>query len=100
MKLKQLRELNHMTQRQAAEAIGCTQGNYSRYETGEREPSIDLLVRMAAAFGVSVDYLIGNTDVDDMVLSTYERDLVLAARAADSRARQDAMLLLTTNQKK
>ena len=100
MKLKQLRELNHMTQRQAAEAIGCTQGNYSRYETGEREPSIDLLVRMAAAFGVSVDYLIGNTDVDDMVLSTYERDLILAARAADSRARQDAMLLLTTNQKK
>ena len=71
MKLKQLRELNHMTQRQAAEAIGCTQGNYSRYETGEREPSIDLLVRMAAAFGVSVDYLIGNADVDDMVLSTY-----------------------------
>ena len=100
MKLKQLRELNHMTQRQAAEAIGCTQGNYSRYETGEREPSIELLVRMATAFGVSVDYLIGNADVDDMVLSTYERNLILAARAADSRARQDAMLLLTTHQKK
>ena len=100
MKLKQLRELNHMTQRQAAEAIGCTQGNYSRYETGEREPSIELLVRMAAAFGVSVDYLIGNADVDDMVLSTDERDLILAARAADSRARQDAMLLLTTHPKK
>lgn len=100
MKLKQLRELNHMTQRQAAEAIGCTQGNYSRYETGEREPSIELLVKMAAAFGVSVDYLIGKADVDDMVLSTYERDLILAARAADSRARQDAMLLLTTHPKK
>ena len=100
MKLKQLRELNHMTQRQTAEAIGCTQGNYSRYETGEREPSIELLVKMAAAFGVSVDYLIGNADVDDMVLSTYERDLILAARAADSRARQDAMLLLTTHPKK
>ena len=100
MKLKQLRELNHMTQRQTAEAIGCTQGNYSRYETGEREPSIELLVKMAAAFGVSVDYLIGNSDVDDMILSTYERDLILAARAADSRARQDAMLLLTKHQKK
>ena len=100
MKLKQLRELNHMTQRQTAEAIGCTQGNYSRYETGEREPSIELLVKMAAAFGVSVDYLIGNADVDDMILSTYERDLILAARAADSRARQDAMLLLTTHPKK
>ena len=55
---------------------------------------------MAATFGVSVDYLIGNADVDDMVLSTYEQDLVLAARAADSRAREDAMLLLTTHQKK
>lgn len=55
---------------------------------------------MAAAFGVSVDYLIGNADVDDMILSTYERDLILAARAADSRARQDAMLLLTTHPKK
>lgn len=55
MRLKQLRELNNMSQREAAEAIGCTQGNYSRYENGEREPSTELLIKMAEAFGVSVD---------------------------------------------
>ena len=57
-------------------------------------------MKMTVAFGVSVDYLIEKADEDDLILSTYERDLVLAARAADSRARQDAMLLLTTHQKK
>ena len=100
MKLKELRELNNMSQRQAAEAIGCTQGNYSRYETGEREPSIELLIKMAAAFGVSVDYLIGRADEDSMVLSTFERDLIFASRAADKRAREDALTLLNAHQKK
>ena len=100
MKLKELRELNNMSQWQAAEAIGCTQGNYSRYETGEREPSIELLIKMAAAFGVSVDYLIGRADEDSMVLSTFERDLIVASRAADKRAREDALTLLNAHQKK
>jgi len=99
MRLKQLRELNNMSQREAAEAIGCTQGNYSRYENGEREPSTELLIKMAEAFGVSVDYLIGKSEEDTLVLSLYERDLVLAAREADSRARKDALLLLTEHKK-
>ena len=100
MRLKQLRELNNMSQRQAAEAIGCSQGNYSRYETGEREPSIELLIKMAAVFGVSVDYLIGRSEEDSLVLSTCERELVFAARSADKRAREDALLFLNAHKTK
>ena len=34
----------------------------SRYETGEREPGIDELIKIADYFNVSVDYLIGRTE--------------------------------------
>ena len=94
MKLTQLRELNNLSKRQVAEAIGCPQGNYSRYENGDREPSIAMLMRMAEVFGVSVDYLIENEGEDVLVLSSFEKELVLASRATDSRARQDAIALL------
>lgn len=42
--------------------LNMNQNTVSRYETGEREPGIDELIRIADYFNVSVDYLIGRTD--------------------------------------
>lgn len=42
--------------------LNTTQNSISRYETGEREPGIAELIRIADFFGVSVDYLLGLTD--------------------------------------
>lgn len=36
MRLKELRELRMLTQREVAQVIGCTPNVYSRYERGER----------------------------------------------------------------
>lgn len=62
LRLKELRKSKHLLQRDVAEAIGCTQAIYSRYESGEREPCISVLVSLADFFDVSLDYLVGRSN--------------------------------------
>ena len=59
MKLRELREQKGVTQKEVADAIGCTATVYSRYESGEREPDISTLCSLADYFEVSTDVLIG-----------------------------------------
>ena len=59
MKLRELREQKGVTQKEVADAIGCTATVYSRYERGEREPDISMLCSLADYFEVSTDTLIG-----------------------------------------
>ena len=59
MKLRELREQKGVTQKEVADAIGCTATVYSRYERGEREPDIAMLCSLADYFRVSVDSIIG-----------------------------------------
>ena len=39
-----------------------SENTISRYESGEREPGIAELIRIADYFRVSIDYLVGRTD--------------------------------------
>ena len=59
MKLRELRKQKGVTQKEVADAIGCTATVYSRYERGEREPDISTLCSLADYFEVSTDTLIG-----------------------------------------
>ena len=63
MRLKELRAERGATQKEVAEFICCSPLVYSRYEREEREPDIDALCRLADYFGVSVDYIVGRTNV-------------------------------------
>ncbi|WEA52270.1 helix-turn-helix transcriptional regulator [Weissella paramesenteroides] len=60
MRLKELREAKGLSQRQLANELGMVRQAYSNYERGEREPRIDVLIKLADYFDVSVDYLIGH----------------------------------------
>ena len=62
MRLKELRKKKGISQLRLATELNTTQNTISRYETGEREPGIDELIKMADYFNVSVDYLIGRTE--------------------------------------
>ncbi len=62
MRLKELRKKKGISQLRLATELNTTQNTISRYETGEREPGIDELIKIAEYFNVSVDYLIGRTD--------------------------------------
>lgn len=63
-KLKMLREARHLTQLQVAEQVGISKAMISAYETAIKTPSVEMLIRLARLFNVSVDYLIS---VDSLV---------------------------------
>ena len=62
VRLKELRKKKGVSQLRLATDLNTTQNTISRYETGEREPGIDELIKIADYFNVSVDYLIGRTE--------------------------------------
>ena len=78
-RLKAARRAKHMTLADVAEYIGLTQGAYSNWERGETKIDSLQLSRLAELFGVSVDYLLGKTDVPS---SSYIRVPVLGRVAA------------------
>jgi len=94
MNIKDIRVRKGLTQAEVASALGVSSVVYSRYETGSRQPSIDMLVQIADIFGVTVDYRLGRRIADDSSLSDFEQRLLNAARKDDERARQDALNVL------
>ena len=61
-RLKHVRELKGISQRQAAEDLNISPQNLSYYENG-RDAGYDLLIRMARYYDVTVEYLIGASPV-------------------------------------
>ena len=95
--LRELRKSRKLTQKQVSDVIGCTEQSYSRYETGEREPSIETLLKLSDFFGVTVDYLLGKKVVENSALTSYEIRLIELTRRVDDRARDDALTLLLSH---
>ena len=57
-----MREDSDLTQQQVAEMLMCDQSLYSKYERGEREIPLRLLIILAEYYGVSLDYLVCRTE--------------------------------------
>ncbi len=94
MDLKQFRKLKGVSQKEVSSCLGCSPVAYSRYETGEREPSLAMLGKLADYFGVSTDCLLGRESIVRIPMSDFEIQLLEAARRADHRAREDALAML------
>lgn len=56
--LKLLRRKANLTQQQVADLLKIPRGTYTHYEIGKREPNLETLQKLAALFGVTIDYLI------------------------------------------
>jgi len=59
--IRNLRIDGGYTQRQIAEYLGVSQNTYSQYEIGVLNYSVDVLMKLADFYGVSVDYLLNRT---------------------------------------
>lgn len=68
-KLKKLRLSNALTMVQLGEKVGVSAAAISYYEKGQREPSLDMLLRLADALGTTVSYLLGQEDKPDDLFS-------------------------------
>ena len=64
-RLKELRKKRRLYQRELAELLGISIRGYQCYETGEHEPGVKKLIALADYYNVSIDYLVGRTDVPD-----------------------------------
>lgn len=64
-RIKDLREDNDLTQQQIADKIGITQRKYSYIETGIQPLTDEILVKLAAYYDVSIDYLLKQTSVKE-----------------------------------
>lgn len=62
MRIRDLREDNDLTQKQIAEHLMCDQSLYSKYERGEREIPLNLIIKLADYYNVSLDYIVGRSE--------------------------------------
>jgi transcriptional regulator with XRE-family HTH domain len=69
-RIKQLRINKHLNQSQLAKLLNCTSSVISAYELNTRKPSLENLVALAYALGVSTDYLLGikNSNRDSNII--------------------------------
>lgn len=64
-RIKQLREDNDKKQLELANYLHIKPNTYSDYERGEINIPIEQLIRIADFYQVSLDYLVGRTDVPE-----------------------------------
>lgn len=74
-RLRQLRQLRHLTLDELAVSLESTKTTLSRYENNKRIPDADFIVKAAGYFKVSTDYLLGLTShptrVDDFLIKKH-----------------------------
>lgn len=63
-RLKKLREDHNYTQQQLADALHVSKNSISHYELKVSMPSIDVMIEIADLFDVTLDYLLGRTNVN------------------------------------
>ena len=51
-----------MTQAEIGKRLNVSQRAYAHYESGTREIPIDILIKIADIFNVSIDYLVNRSD--------------------------------------
>lgn len=61
-RLKELRTSRGLTLEQLGKEVGSTRATIGNFENGNKTPSLDLLIKLAEYFNVSIDYLAGRTD--------------------------------------
>lgn len=62
-RLEDLRIDHDMTQAEIANYLGCQREVYRRYEKGTRQIPIDFLIALSKLYHVSIDYIVGLTNV-------------------------------------
>jgi len=62
-KLLELRKEKRLTREALAKMIGTSGAIIGKYEREERTPSVEIAKNIAQALGVSLDYLVGSTEV-------------------------------------
>ncbi len=70
-RLREVRILRNLRQKDVCERLNMKQSQYSRYESGEDEMKIGTFIEICQALNISSDYLLGFSDHAGMLSSGY-----------------------------
>lgn len=79
--LRLLRREKDITMKKLGKNLGLAESTISLYETGKRQPDFETLSKIAEYFNVSVDYLLGNSDIRNPYKEDPDSDLRRIERA-------------------
>ena len=89
-RLRELRKQKCLTQKQLASLIGVKNSIISFYEVGDRIPSPEIIIKLAAVLHVSSDYLLGIERNDTLDVSGLdEEDMSLIRALVDTLRRKN-----------
>ena len=66
-RLRTLREDFDMTQSEVGAYLHISQRSYAHYEAGTRDIPLEILIELANLYQVNLDYLVGRTNVKDLL---------------------------------
>ena len=64
LKIKDFREDHDLSQKEVAKILNISQVTYSYYEIGKRNIPLDLLIKLADYYNVTLDYIVGRLKKD------------------------------------
>lgn len=79
--ITELRLLNNMTQTELAEKLNYSNKTISKWERAESTPDISILVDIANIFGVTLDYLVREENIDNAIKDNKKIETVYNRRA-------------------
>ena len=92
-RLRELRLNKGLRQEQVAKLIGVNKSAISTYENDTRQPSFEILVRLANLYRVSTDYLLGQTNSRSVDLSGLsEHDAALICELVETLTKHNEMI--------
>lgn len=65
-KIKLLRESHGLTKKEIAKAIEISERAYITYEYGQREPSMETIIKLAKYYNVTTDYLLDQETIQSL----------------------------------
>lgn len=68
-RIKELRLTKNLTQSQLGQIIGVGKTTISMYENGNSSPNDEIKIKLADFFEVSIDYLLGKTDIRNYAIN-------------------------------
>ena len=65
-RLKKLRKKEKLTQKDIATFLNISQPAYQQFESGKKKMNLETMEKLADYFNVSIDYLLGKTEIPDL----------------------------------
>lgn len=96
-RIKELRIEKGITQADLAKILKISDRAVGYYENGDREPDYTTLLKIAEYFDVSIDYLLGVSDIRNPVVEAY-KDL-LERKAIQEKGKEELVIGLSYENK-